>query len=131
MKDFRSIIIIFFYALMNSAIIWIAFTQQVLTLDVSKKTGSMAPEFTIIETLEYFHLKNGIAQMSLSADNMKSQGEELAEFFNPRGFIIISSGMKYLWLMIIALFYFGELCLFTFFLLVFVLERFNHFCSLA
>jgi lipopolysaccharide export system protein LptA len=85
MKDYRSIIIISFYALMNSAIIWIAFSQQVLTLDATKKPGSMAPEFTIIETLEYFHLKNGIAQMSLSADNMKSQGEELAEFFNPRG----------------------------------------------
>jgi LPS export ABC transporter protein LptC len=85
LKDLRSIIIISFYAVLNSAIIWIAFSQQVLTLDAAKKAGSIAPEFTVIETLEYFHMKNGIAQMSLSADNMKSQGEELAEFSLPRG----------------------------------------------
>jgi LPS export ABC transporter protein LptC len=85
LKDFRSIIIISFYAAMNSTIVWLAFSQQVQTMNSEKKAASMAPEFTIIETLEYFHLKNGSPQMSLSADNMRSQGEERAEFFNPRG----------------------------------------------
>lgn len=46
---------------------------------------SIAPEFTEIENLDYFHLKEGIPQMSLSAEKMRSKGEEMAEFHVPRG----------------------------------------------
>ncbi len=50
-----------------------------------KPTGTMAPEYTQIEELDYFHLKEGVPQLSLSAISMRSQGEDLAEFTQPKG----------------------------------------------
>lgn len=50
-----------------------------------KKPGIIAPEFTQIEDLNYFHLKSGVPQMSLAAIKMRSLGEEMAEFTEPKG----------------------------------------------
>jgi lipopolysaccharide export system protein LptA len=49
------------------------------------QAGGKAPEYTLIENLDYFHVKDGLPLMSLSALNMKSQGEEIAEFERPVG----------------------------------------------
>jgi LPS export ABC transporter protein LptC len=84
-KDLRSIIIIAFYALINSAILWFAFSSKSQTIESQTKSGSVAPEFTEILNLEYFHLKSGVPQMSLASESMKSQGEEIAEFVLPHG----------------------------------------------
>jgi lipopolysaccharide export system protein LptA len=85
LRNPRSIIIILFYLGVNVFIITAALQ---LKSDEAKKTqvaASLAPEFTEIENLDYFHLKAGVPQMSLSAIKMRSQGEELAEFDEPRG----------------------------------------------
>lgn len=50
-----------------------------------KKEKSIAPEFTEIEKLDYFHLKAGVPEMSLAAEKMRSMGEEIAEFTGPNG----------------------------------------------
>jgi lipopolysaccharide export system protein LptA len=55
------------------------------TTDMAKVVKSLAPEFTEILRLQYFHLRDSLPQMSLSADRMRSQSEELAEFESPRG----------------------------------------------
>lgn len=47
--------------------------------------GELAPEYTQIENLDYFHLKEMIPQMSLAAIKMRSLGQELAEFTKPHG----------------------------------------------
>jgi lipopolysaccharide export system protein LptA len=39
----------------------------------------------VIEQLDYFHLKNGLPQMSLAAIRMQSQGQETADFDEPQG----------------------------------------------
>jgi LPS export ABC transporter protein LptC len=81
----RSIIIIFCYLLMNGFIIFASWQMQPEKVEAAKVAKSMAPEFTEIEHLDYFHLKEGIPQMSLAAEKMRSQGEELAEFETPKG----------------------------------------------
>ncbi len=81
----RSIIIISLYACLNIFIITAALRQKA-DEDLSSKTpGALAPEFTQIEDLNYFHLKESVPQMSLAAIKMRSQGQELAEFTEPKG----------------------------------------------
>jgi LPS export ABC transporter protein LptC/lipopolysaccharide transport protein LptA len=84
-SDKRSIIIILFYVLANLTIIAFSFTKESPLVMTAKPTAPMAPEFTVIENLDYFHLKNGIPQLSLTANRMNSQGEERAEFDEPKG----------------------------------------------
>ena len=81
----RSIIIISIYALLNVFIIAAALRQRADDNQTSKTPGTMAPEYTQIEELNYFHLKSAIPQMSLAAIKMRSQGEESAEFVEPKG----------------------------------------------
>lgn len=50
-----------------------------------KSPGTIAPEYTQIEDLNYFHLKADIPAMSLAAIKMRSLGEERAEFTEPKG----------------------------------------------
>lgn len=84
-RDPKSIIIILVYLAVNGFIVAGSLRQQQEILNTNKVAKSAAPEFTEIEKLDYFHLKNGIPQMSLAADKMRSQGEELAEFEYPKG----------------------------------------------
>lgn len=84
-RDRRSIIVIFVYLLINAGIIFLSLRQSDEIGSAAKAAQSLAPEYTHIEDLDYFHLKNGIPQMSLSADKMRSQGEDLAEFEFPKG----------------------------------------------
>ena len=49
------------------------------------KKRVLAPDFTEIENLDYFHLKDELPLLSLSADKMRSQGEDFAEFEIPKG----------------------------------------------
>lgn len=84
-RDSKSIIIIFVYLVLNSAIIFASWQMKPDLAQVVRTAKSLAPEFTEIETLDYFHLKSGIPQMSLSAVKMRSQGEEKADFDMPTG----------------------------------------------
>ena len=84
-SDTRSIMIILVYIAINSAIITLSLKQELTPLDSSAKASDVAPEFTEIEDLGYFHLKKGIPQMSLNAEKMRSQGEQFAEFSHPHG----------------------------------------------
>lgn len=81
----RSIIIISGYVLLNGFILLASYRQSTEENQTLKPTAAMAPEYTQIEELDYFHLREGVPQMSLSAIKMRSQGEELAEFTQPKG----------------------------------------------
>ena len=84
-RDPKSIIIIAIYFVSNSFIIYSGLRPNEDEVEVKKVAKSLAPEFTKISGLEYFHLKNYLPQMYLSAQEMRSQGEEMAEFEYPRG----------------------------------------------
>jgi LPS export ABC transporter protein LptC len=81
----KSIIIISVYLIANALIVISSMRMKPGTAEAMNAAKSVAPEFTEIERLDYFHLKEGIPQMSLSAEKMRSQGEEMAEFEAPRG----------------------------------------------
>jgi lipopolysaccharide transport protein LptA len=83
--DLRSIIIILLYAAGNVAIITFSFTTDSPEIVSPQSSSPVAPEYTVIEDLDYFHLKNGIPQLSLAANRMSSVGEEVAEFDEPKG----------------------------------------------
>jgi lipopolysaccharide transport protein LptA len=83
--DKRSTFVIFIYLVLNGFIFYFAWVQRGEELNPVRTARAMAPEFTEIQQLDYFHLRSGIPQMSLSAEKMRSQGEELAEFSYPRG----------------------------------------------
>ncbi len=84
-RDPKSIIVISFYLLGNGLIIANSLTPDKETTPNTSQAGKIAPEYTIIENLDYFHLKNGLPQMSLAANRMQSQGQETADFSDPRG----------------------------------------------
>jgi hypothetical protein len=69
----RSILIIVFYVLVNGFIIASAFRLKKEEAQKSTTAATLAPEFTEIENLDYFHLKESIPQLSLSAQKMRSQ----------------------------------------------------------
>ena len=81
----RSIIIIFLYSILNVFIIIEAMKQKPDEFQTLKSPGTIAPEYTQIEDLNYFHLKADIPAMSLAAIKMRSLGEERAEFTEPKG----------------------------------------------
>ncbi len=85
MRNPRSIIIILAYIAFNAFIVVAAFNQRDEEASSKKPVGSLAPEYTQVEDLNYFHLKEGKPQMSLNAVKMISEGEEVAEFFQPKG----------------------------------------------
>lgn len=84
-RDFKSIIIIFSYVLVNAFIIELSLFQTATPNPKKMKKRVLAPDFTEIENLDYFHLKDEIPLLSLSADKMRSQGEDFAEFDVPKG----------------------------------------------
>lgn len=84
-RDPKSIIIIFVYLIINGLIVGTSLLRAPDKELTSNAIKSVAPEFTEIEKLDYFHLKSGTPQMSLAAEKMKSQGEEIAEFETPKG----------------------------------------------
>lgn len=84
-RDIRSIIVILAYVALNSFILFLSMKRAETEFSEKGSHGGVAPEFTIIKTLEYFSLKDGIPQMSLAAESMQSQGDSLAEFFYPKG----------------------------------------------
>ncbi len=81
----RSTIIIAAYLALNAFIVTLAFTVKSDLEQTAGAAGEVAPEYTLIENLDYFHLKDGLPLMSLSAIKMRSQGEEIAEFDQPVG----------------------------------------------
>lgn len=84
-RDPKSIIVIFIYLCINAFIVVFSLNtdpEKNLTQTAPK---TLAPEYTEIEELDYFHLKENTPQMSLSANSMRSQGQELAEFDSPKG----------------------------------------------
>lgn len=83
--DLKSIIIILIYFSLNAFVIITSMGMKSELTSAKIAAKAVAPEFTEIENLDYFHLKDGIPQMSLSALQMRSLGEELAEFNSPRG----------------------------------------------
>ena len=84
-RNVKSIIIILVYLLVNGLIVWTSIGEDQKTLSERRESQKQAPEYTVIEQLDYFHLKQGIPQLSLTADGLTSQGEEFAEFVSPRG----------------------------------------------
>ena len=81
----KSIIIILVYLAANLFIVVGSLGMKSEGFNTASAVKSVAPEFTEILSLDYFHLKDGIPQMSLSASKMRSQGEEIAEFELPQG----------------------------------------------
>lgn len=81
----RSTIIILSYVVANFLVITAAWNSSSSMEVLPGKSGSVAPEYTLIENLDYFHVKDGLPQMSLSATKMKSQGQDSAEFDSPVG----------------------------------------------
>jgi lipopolysaccharide export system protein LptA len=84
-RDLRSIIVILFYLGLNAGILVVSFMQTGTEETFVKGSRDFSPDYTEIEKLDYFHLKNGLPQMSLTADSMKSKGEVYAEFQSPKG----------------------------------------------
>lgn len=84
-RNLRSIIIISIYLFVNILIMGFSLTQDSQTVISSNQARPLAPEYTHIENLNYFHLKNGLPQMSLSAEEMSSIGEDSADFIGPKG----------------------------------------------
>ena len=85
LSDWRSITIILSYLMVNVGILALQAPYDRLSAPSLKKSRPLAPDFTEIEKLDYFHLKGSLPQMSLSADLMRSRGEEEAIFSFPRG----------------------------------------------
>lgn len=81
----KSIIIILAYLALNAFIILVSLNLKPEASETLTGAKNLAPEFTLIHKLEYFHLRDGLPQLSLSAEIMRSQGEEMAEFETPRG----------------------------------------------
>lgn len=84
-RNSKSIIIIFVYFILNSFIVVVSLLNRPEPNQISKMIKSVAPEFTEIHKLEYFHLREAIPQMSLSAEKMRSEGDKTADFETPRG----------------------------------------------
>ncbi len=84
-RDKRSIFIIFGYLALNAFIFELSLTQKNVPFGTKNKHKSIAPDFTEIENLDYFHLRDGVPQLSLAANKMRSQGEDFAEFDEPKG----------------------------------------------
>lgn len=93
-RDFKSIIIISIYLILNSLIIATSFKIKNELEGTKKSPQSLAPEFTRILKLEYFHLKESRPALSLTASEMVSQGEDLAEFVSPEGIYHFSEKKK-------------------------------------
>ncbi len=85
LRNPRSTIIIFGYIVFNSLIVTLAFTSKSALETSPGNPRVIAPEYTLIENLDYFHVKESVPLMSLSAVKMRSQGQELAEFELPVG----------------------------------------------
>lgn len=81
----RSTIIILGYVAFNIVIVVTAYTTKNELDSLPGKRGPLAPEYTLIEKLDYFHVKNDAPLMSLSAEKMRSQGQDMAEFEMPVG----------------------------------------------
>jgi lipopolysaccharide transport protein LptA len=84
-RDYRSIIIILTYAALNTFIFFVGIRGRPDPQELINAVKTNAPEYTEVMKLEYFHLKNSIPQMSLSAESMRSQEDFFADFSGPRG----------------------------------------------
>jgi lipopolysaccharide export system protein LptA len=84
-RDPKSIIVIAVYLALNAAILAASFGHRNEAGPASARAKALAPEYTVIHQLQYFHVKDAVPQMSLSADLLRSQGEAQAEFEFPRG----------------------------------------------
>lgn len=84
-RDLRSIIVIALFVFLNLFILTSSFLHRVEKEQAVKKRTNFAPEYSIVESLDYFYAKDGIPQMSLTAAKLKSEGEVFAEFDEPRG----------------------------------------------
>lgn len=94
LRNPRSIIIISAYVTLNAFIIYSSLKQSADEAEVNAAPVTMAPEFTQIENLDYFHLKETVPQLSLNALSMRSQGDALAEFVKPKGIYNFESKKK-------------------------------------
>jgi lipopolysaccharide transport protein LptA len=84
-RDPKSIIVIFVYLLVNVAIIGLSYLKLAGDSGIQGTPKELAPEFTEIEQLNYFHLRAGVPQMSLRASSMRALEDRQAEFKNPIG----------------------------------------------
>ena len=84
-RDPKSILVIFVYLILNIFIVVVSLTTKSDKTLAVNEAKNLAPEYTEIEKLNYFHLKDETPQMSLAAESMRSQGEEIAEFETPKG----------------------------------------------
>lgn len=70
---------------MNVGVIVYALKQEAQDLAKTRAGSALEPEYTIIENLDYFHIRDGVPQMSLTAIKMKALQQEEADFDEPRG----------------------------------------------
>lgn len=93
-RDPKSIIIIFMFVILNLLILGNSFKKANEEKSTTKSGTALAPNITVISELEYFHLKNGIPEISLHADRMDSVGEEFANFVTPKGLFSLTDSQK-------------------------------------
>ncbi len=84
-RDPKSLMIISFFVMLNAFIILKSFTQKKNDVEENLKAKGLTTEYTVIEDLDYFHIRDGVPQMSLAAETMRSLGEDVAEFELPKG----------------------------------------------
>lgn len=94
LRDPKSIIIISLYVLSNAAVIFIGMRDVPTSLVERKNAAPIAPEYTRVEGLEYFTIKASQPVLSLKAEEMKSLGDERAEFATPFGIYHYSDKKK-------------------------------------
>jgi len=81
----RSIIIIFIYLISLGAIVLFSLQMNPIDLSEKKRERQLAPEYTEIIDLDYFHLKNAEPLTSLSSQKMTSLEDKEVHFLHPKG----------------------------------------------
>lgn len=93
-RDRKSIIIILFFVAINTVILSNSFKKSNEEHTGKSGENTLAPNVTVISQLEYFHLKDGLPELSLHAERMDSVGEEFANFLAPKGIFSLPDSKK-------------------------------------
>jgi lipopolysaccharide export system protein LptA len=84
-RDKKSVILILVFVGINAVVIFKSLQVKTDPVKMSSAAKAVAPEYTVIDDLDYFNTREGVPQLSLQAQVMRSMGEEYAEFENPKG----------------------------------------------
>lgn len=93
-RDPKSIIIILVFIVINGVILSNSFKKNNEEAEAAHAAGDVSPDVTVISNLEYFHLKNGVPELSLHAERMDSVGEDFANFLAPKGLFNLTESKR-------------------------------------